>query len=177
MKKSKNSNITLIGMPGAGKSSLGVLLAKALGMGFADTDILIQQREGRVLQDIIDNDGIDEFLKTEESVVCGMLTEDTVIATGGSVVYSERAMESLKSTGRIVYLHVSFEKIRERLTNIITRGIVIKQGRSLKDVYDERHPLYMKYADITVNCSEGDIENCVCRIISEIKKDIKNPRN
>ena len=157
----ENRNIILIGMSGAGKSTLGVLLAKALGMSFLDTDILIQQHEGRKLQDIIDRDGVEQFLQIEEAIVSKVQAEHTVIATGGSVVYSERIMTSLKENGTVVFLTLPYEELVKRLKNITTRGIVIKKGNSLQDVYEERLPLYQKYADFTVNCTGKDVERCV----------------
>lgn len=158
-------NIVLIGMPGAGKSTLGVLLAKALGMDYVDTDILIQQNEGRLLQDIINSDGIGKFMALEEKTISGLRLDRCLIATGGSAVYSDKAMRALKQNGRVVYLHVSFEEIQKRVTNITTRGILLRHGASLKDVYDERVPLYLKYGDMTADCSGRDIEQCVWDII------------
>ena len=137
---SMERNIVLVGMPGAGKSTLGVLLAKALGMDFADTDIAIQQHDGRLLQAIIDREGIDEFLEIEEKIVTGLRLENSVIATGGSVIYSDQAMQVLKQRAQIMYLHVSYEEIERRLLNIASRGVVIQEGKSLKDVYEERVP-------------------------------------
>ena len=162
-------NIVLIGMSGAGKSTLGVLLGKALGMGYIDTDIIIQQAEGRLLQDIIDNDGTEKFLNIEEKVICQLNLTNTVIATGGSAVYSEKAMQCLRQDGQVIYLHVPFEEIEKRLKNITTRGIVIKKGSSLRDVYEERVPLYKKYADMTVDISNCDIEQSVNQIINVYK--------
>jgi len=161
-------NIILTGMSGAGKSTLGVLLAKALGLGYVDTDILIQQHENKLLQEIIDDEGIDKFLEIEEQVVSGLDLKDCVIATGGSVIYSEKAMYALKLMGRIVYLHVPYEEIERRLTNITTRGIVIKKGKTLKDVYEERVPLYIRHCDQIVDCSNMDIEACVEEIIRSL---------
>ncbi|MGN1001565.1 MAG: shikimate kinase [Oscillospiraceae bacterium] len=158
-------NIVLIGMSGAGKSTLGVLLAKALGLDFVDTDIVLQQRQGRKLQEILDAEGIDAFLRIEEETVCALRAGGSVIATGGSVVYSEKAMAALKSGGRAVYLHVDFPELQRRLGSISTRGIVIKNGCSLEDVYNERLPLYQKYADLTVECTGRGIEACVEEII------------
>ena len=163
-------NIVLIGMPGAGKSTLGVLLAKALGMDYVDTDIVIQQHEGRLLQDIIDNDGIEKFMKLEERIVCDLKLNNCVIATGGSLIFSEKAMNVLKQGGQIFYLHVPYEEIEKRLINITTRGIVIKKGNSLKDVYEERVPLYIKHSDKTLDCSNKDIEHCVSEIIEKIQE-------
>ncbi|MBP1993015.1 shikimate kinase [Paenibacillus eucommiae] len=163
-------NIVLIGMSGAGKSTLGVLLAKALGMDFVDTDIVIQQHEGRLLQDILDNDGIEKFMQVEEKIVSELQLKNCIISTGGSVIYSEKAMNVLKQGGRIIYLHVPYEEINKRLINITTRGIVIKKGNSLKDVYEERVPLYLKYSDKTLDCSNKDIEQCVSEIIEKIQE-------
>ncbi|GGA04044.1 shikimate kinase [Paenibacillus marchantiophytorum] len=163
-------NIVLIGMSGAGKSTLGVLLSKALGMDYVDTDIVIQQYEGRLLQDIIDNDGIEKFMEVEEKIVSELQLKNCIISTGGSVIYSEKAMNVLKQSGQIIYLHVPYEEIKRRLVNITTRGIVIKKGNSLKDVYEERVPLYIKYSDKTLDCSNKDIEHCVSQIIEKIQK-------
>ncbi|MDD3364617.1 MAG: shikimate kinase [Syntrophomonas sp.] len=163
-------NIVLIGMSGAGKSTLGVLLAKALGMDYVDTDIVIQKHEGRLLQDIIDNDGIDKFMKIEERIISDLKFRNCIIATGGSVIYSEKAMNVLKQDGQIFYLHVPYEEIKKRLINITTRGIVIKKGNSLKDVYEERVPIYIKYSDKTLDCSNKDIEHCVSEIIEKIQE-------
>ncbi len=165
----KNENIILIGMSGAGKSTLGVLLAKALGMDFVDTDILIQQRAGRLLQEIIDQDGVEPFLKLEEAVVSSLDMQGSVIATGGSVVYSEKAMEAIKKSGRAVYLDVPFNELEARLGSITTRGIVMKKGENLRDVYNERLPLYQKYADLTIDCAGSDIEQCVSEIIKKLR--------
>lgn len=163
-------NIVLVGMSGAGKSTLGVLLAKALGMDYVDTDIMIQQQEGRLLQEVIDRGGIDKFMEVEENIVSDLKLKNCIISTGGSVIYSERAMNILKNGGQIIYLHVPYEEINRRLTNITTRGIVIKKGNSLKDVYEERLPLYKKYSDIMIDCSNKDIEHCVREIIERIQE-------
>jgi len=158
-------NIVLIGMPGAGKSTAGVILAKALGMKFTDTDIAIQEKTGRLLQDIIDTDGPDAFKRIEEETVLSLHQDNTVIATGGSAVFSNRAMESLKSGGVVVYLKISFEEMEARLRNITTRGIVLRAGESLREMYNERVPLYEKYADITIECSGEGFETVVGKII------------
>lgn len=162
-------NIVLIGMPGAGKSTVGVILAKALGMHFTDTDIVIQKNAGRLLQDIIDTDGPDAFKQLEEETVLSLRRRNTVIATGGSVVFSEQAMEQLKKDGIVVYLKISFGAMKRRLRNITTRGIVLSHGETLRDMYDERVPLYEKYADITVSCSKEDFETVVGRVIEELE--------
>ncbi|MCR8630227.1 shikimate kinase [Paenibacillus radicis (ex Xue et al. 2023)] len=165
----KNMNIVLIGMSGAGKSTLGGLLAKALGMDYVDTDNVIQQHEGRSLQDIIDKDGIEKFMEVEEKIVSGLQLKNCIISTGGSVIYSEKTMNVLKQGGQVIYLHVPYEEIKRRLINITTRGIVIKKGNSLEDVYEERVPLYMKYSDTMLDCSNKDIEHCVSEIIEKIR--------
>jgi len=157
-------NVVLIGMPGAGKSTLGVLLAKALGMEFIDTDILIQKNEGRRLQEIIDHYGIEYFLNTEERTILGLNAFNSVIATGGSVIYSEKAMVQLREKGKVLYLHLPYHEIEKRLKNIKTRGIVMKKG-SLREEYEERIPLYSKYSDLTINCENKDIEQCINDIV------------
>ena len=162
-------NIVLIGMPGAGKSTLGVLLAKALGMDFVDTDIIIQQHSGRLLQEIIEKDGVEKFIEIEGAAIADLEADNCIIATGGSAVYSESAMKALKEKGRIVYLHVPYAEIEKRLGNITTRGIAIKKGRSLRDIYGERVPLYMKYSDLTIDCADKDIELCVGEIAGKIR--------
>lgn len=164
----KAENVILIGMSGAGKSTLGVLLAKAIGKDFTDTDIIIQQREGRLLQDIIDQDGVDYFMKAEEDIVSSLSFKNSVVATGGSVVYSEKIMESLKNDAVFVYLYVPYEELAARVKNISTRGIVMRNGSTYEDVYNERLPLYKKYADITVDCSAMDIERCVEAILKQL---------
>jgi len=162
-------NIILIGMSGAGKSTLGVLLAKALGMDFVDTDIVLQQRSGRKLQEIIDSEGVDGFLRAEEEIVSSLRFENCVVATGGSVVYSEKIMKSLKAQGLTVYLHASFGELKKRLRNVDSRGIVFKNGGSLEEVYSERLPLYEKYADLVTECDGLGIEDCVEQIVEKIK--------
>ncbi len=162
-------NIILIGMPGAGKSTLGVLLAKALGMGFLDTDIVIQQREGCILQDILDREGTDVFLLCEESAICSVEPHGYVVATGGSAVYSEKAMAHLARAGVIVYLRTPYEEISRRLRDISTRGVVLKNGATLRQTYDERAPLYERYADITVDCAEESMEQSLDEIIKKIR--------
>lgn len=163
-------NIVLIGMPGAGKSTAGVILAKALGMQFIDTDILIQEQTGRMLQDILDEDGIDAFRLIEEEMILSLDSGRTVIATGGSVACSRDAMAHLKSQGVVVYLEISYGEMERRLKNITTRGIVLLPGQSLREMYDERVPLYEKYADVTINGVGEDIESVVGKVIRELGK-------
>lgn len=151
-------NITLIGMPGVGKSTLGVVLAKVLGYQFLDSDLLIQRQEKRRLSQIIRQEGIEGFMEIENRVNASIETENTVIATGGSVVYCEEAMQHLKSIGKVVYLKVSLEALSKRLGNLKGRGVLLKKGQTLKDLYEERVPLYEKYADIVVNEEGKDLE-------------------
>ncbi len=155
-------------MPGAGKSTIGVLLAKALGMDFVDTDIIIQHHTGRLLQDIIDNDGIEAFLQVEEDVLSSLELTNSIIATGGSAVYSEKAMTALKQNGRAVYISLPYDEVERRITNITTRGIVLRSGNTLHDAYNERVPLYEKYADLTINCSGKDIESSMRELVENL---------
>ena len=164
----KKQNLTLIGMAGAGKSTLGVLLAKALGYDFIDTDILIQQKHKKLLQEIIDEEGIDAFLTIEEDILSELTIDRAIIATGGSAVYSDKAMLALKQHSTVVYLEVPYEEILSRVKNIATRGIVLKHGNSLKDAFEERQPLYHQYADIVVDCSKKDIESTLSEIINQL---------
>ncbi len=164
-----SKNLVLIGMSGAGKSTLGVLLAKALGKRFVDTDLLIQERENRLLQEILDREGVDGFLAIEERVVSELCAENTVIATGGSVVYSEKAMARLKEKGVAVFLYVDFEELASRLFNITTRGIVFKGSADLRSVYEERLPLYEKYADLRIDCTGRGVEESVKEILEELR--------
>lgn len=158
-------NIVLIGMPGAGKSTIGVLLAKALKMPFIDTDLLIQQREDSFLQEIIENRGIDTFLNIEEEVVLGINVRGHVIATGGSVVYRENAMNHLRKNGIVIYLELPFTEIERRLSNIKTRGIAMNKTQTLLDVYNGRTPLYKKYQDKTIRCGFRSMESIVEEIV------------
>lgn len=169
MQSKSERNVILVGMAGAGKSTLGVLLAKALGMDFVDTDILIQRQEGCLLPELIERKGIDGFFAIEEAVVAGADLRGCVVATGGSVVYSERAMAALKARGTVVYLSLPFEEIQRRVTNITTRGVVMKRGRSLRDAYEERLPLYQRYSDLTINCAGKDIETCVTEMAEGLR--------
>ncbi len=163
-----HKNIILIGMPGAGKSTVGVVLAKTLGMQFIDTDILIQERAGKMLQEILDTDGPDAFKRIEEETILSLHPRNAVIATGGSVVCSPDAMAHLKSGGLAVYLKISYEEMEKRLKNITTRGILLLPGQSLRGMYDERVPLYERYADLTVACSGGDLESVVGNVIEAL---------
>ena len=145
-------NIVLIGMPGAGKSTVGVVLAKAMHMRFLDTDLSVQERMGECLQDTINREGKEGFLKIENEVLSTIHVENTVIATGGSVVYGQEAMEHLRRIGQVIYLQLSYEQIEERLGDLHARGVTIKPGWTLRDLYNERVPLYERYAHLTVPC-------------------------
>ncbi len=142
-------NITLIGMPGAGKSTLGIVLAKRRGMRFVDTDLLIQEGSGRLLSQIIEEDGLDGFLDYEDKVLSGLECSGHVISTGGSACYGEAAMANLKKSSTVVYIDIPFEEMMRRLGDLTKRGVAIREGLTIEDVYAERRPLYEKYADIT----------------------------
>jgi shikimate kinase len=162
------SNIVLTGMPGAGKSTAGIILAKTLGMSFIDTDIEIQEREKRLLADIIKQDGIEAFLKIEEDIALSLVYDNAVIATGGSMVYSPRAMAHFKERSTVVYLKLDYDAVEKRIRNIRTRGIAMKSGCSLRDVYIERQPLYEEYADVTIDCTGKSVEETVEAIMKAV---------
>lgn len=159
------NNIVLIGMPGVGKSTAGVVLAKILGYKFVDADIVIQEEEGKLLKEIIASVGVDGFIQVENRVNSQLSCEKTVIATGGSVVYGKEAMEHLKEIGTVVYLKVDFETIDSRLGNLKGRGVVLKDGQDLKALYEERVPLYEKYADIIVDEAGCTVEETIENIV------------
>jgi shikimate kinase len=145
-------NIIIIGMPASGKSCMGRTLAKPLKMKYIDTDRIIENKTGRKLQEIINEDGLDAFKRIEEEILCGVEGDNLIISTGGSAVYYERAMERFCSMGVVVYLYTSLETIVKRLGDFSKRGVVIKQGQTFEDLYRERCALYEKYADATINC-------------------------
>ncbi len=149
--RNKIDNITLIGMPASGKSTVGVLLAKRLGYSFLDVDILIQEQEDRLLKEIIAEEGTDGFLEVENRVNAGLTVHRSVIAPGGSVIYGKEAMEHLKKISIVVYLKLSYEDVEDRLGNLVDRGVALKDGMTLKDLYNERIVYYEKYADITID--------------------------
>ena len=164
------NNITLIGMPGAGKSSIGVVLAKVLGYQFIDSDLLIQKAEKRTLSKIIEDEGTEGFKAIENRVNASIQVENTVIATGGSVVYCDEAMQHLKSEGVVVYLKISLELLSRRLGNLKGRGVVLKEGQTLASLYDERVPLYEKYADLIIDCNGKMLRDVVAEIAERYKK-------
>lgn len=157
-------NIVLTGMPGAGKSTVGVVLAKKLGYTFLDTDLIIQERESRLLHEIIGQDGLDAFLKKENEVNAALEAKNAVIATGGSVVYGTEAMAHLASIGTVIYLKLGYNELESRLGNLYKRGVAMREGQTLSSLYEERIPLYEKYADITIDCSQKSIREVVQEI-------------
>ena len=165
----EKDNIILIGMPASGKSTVGVILAKIIGYQFMDSDLVIQEQEGRKLHEIITEDGIDGFLTLEEQINAKIEAEHTVIATGGSVIYGKLAMEHFKKMGTIVYLQVEYEELMNRLHNIRQRGVVVRPGQTMEDLYQERSALYSQYADIVIQEKNGTPEQVIAEIISEMK--------
>lgn len=162
------SNIILIGMPGVGKSTVGVLLAKATHRQFLDTDVMIQVAHGRSLQEIIDTAGTAAFLKIEEDYLCCLDNQSTVIATGGSAVYSARAMAHLRSMAKIVYLRLDIADLVRRLDNLKVRGVVMTPGQSVQDLFAKRRTLYERYADITVDCDGLTQDQVVAEIMKRV---------
>ena len=163
-------NIVLIGMPGAGKSTVGVVLAKNMGMSFMDSDLVIQEQEGKKLHEIIEECGSDGFLKVEERIDASLNPTNTVIATGGSVVYGAKEIEHLREIGTVCYLKLSYKSIRDRLGDLAQRGVVLKNGQTLLDLYEERTPLYEKYAQITIDCENKNIREVVGEIARIAKR-------
>lgn len=163
-------NIVLIGMPGAGKSTAGVVLAKIANKDFIDADLVIQNQRGKTLQTIIDELGPDGFIAVEGEVLCGIQAENSIIATGGSAIYSEAAMEHLKTLGPVVYLKISYEELVSRLTDLQERGVVLKGGigMSLKELYAERKPLYEKFADLVVDVDDLSITAAARKIADAV---------
>ena len=155
-------------MPGAGKSSVGVILAKALGYEFIDTDLVIQHREKRLLREFIADEGNEGFLAIENEVNATLEADESVIAPGGSAIYGKEAMEHFKEIGIIVYLKLSYEDLAKRLGNLKGRGVVLKEGQTLKDLYDERSKLYEQYAEITVDESGRDIQGTILALREQI---------
>ena len=160
----KKSNLILIGRPGCGKSTCGVLAAKALCKSFIDTDLLIQQREGCLLQEILDTKGSEYFSQTESGVLKELEAENSIISTGGSAIYYEDAISHLRKEGTVVYLQISLEVMLSRIRNITTRGILLQEDETIQDMYAAREPLYRKYADIIIDCDELTVEEAVAAV-------------
>ena len=154
-------------MPGTGKSTAGVILAKVAGMEFLDSDLLIQKQEGKKLHQVIEESGVDGFLKVESRVLSSIEVQHTVIATGGSAVYGKEAMFHLRDLGKVVYLRTSYRILEKRLRNLKQRGVVLRKGQTLRMLYEERAPLYSKYADVVINQDEMDVEDTVAAIVKE----------
>lgn len=167
----KKDNVTLLGMPGSGKSTVGVILAKALGYEFIDTDLLIQKQEGRLLRQIIAQEGLDRFVEIENQVNRDVDCHQAVIAPGGSVVYGTEAMEHLAEISTMVYLKLTYETVAGRIADTTKRGVVLRDGQTLKDLYDERCPLYEKYADIVID-AEGTTPGTALERILEAMGDV-----
>ena len=162
-------NITLIGMPASGKSTVGVLLAKRLGYSFVDSDIVIQEKEGRLLKEIIEQDGLAGFLEVENRINSQLDVTHSVIAPGGSVIYGKEAMEHLKEISTVVYLKLSYQEVKARLGDLKDRGVALKDGMTLIDLYNERIPYYEKYADITID----ENVRTPCQTVDELIKIIE----
>ncbi len=161
-------NVILIGMPGAGKSTVGVVLAKRLGYTFLDSDLVIQQKYGKLLHELIREHGVEGVWKIENDVNAGLTCDKTVIATGGSAIYGAEAMEHLRSIGTVVYLRLTLSQIEERLGDLTERGVTLREGQDLKALYEERTPLYEKYAHVIIDCDGQKVRELVTRIEREI---------
>ncbi|SET48212.1 shikimate kinase [[Clostridium] polysaccharolyticum] len=157
-------NVVLVGMPGAGKSTIGVVLAKVLGFEFIDSDIVIQKQEKKLLREIIEENGLDGFIEIEGNINASLNGENTVIATGGSAVYHDEAMKHFQKTAKIVYIKLSYETLVSRLGDLKRRGVVLREGQTFKELYNERHPLYESYADIIVDGEEKTVEELMVAI-------------
>lgn len=162
------NNVTLIGMPGCGKSTIGVVLAKVLGYRFVDTDLLIQEQEGMLLHEIIREKGTEAFARIEEEVNAHVQGNKMVIATGGSVVYGQKAMEHLRSISTVVYIRLPLAELEHRLGNIRRRGVLLREGQTLADLYEERCPLYEKYAHIAVDAMGMNVEQLMDEIVKRL---------
>ena len=173
----RKTNITLIGMPASGKSSVGIVLAKRLGKKFVDTDIVIQERYGKLLKELIKEYGDDGFRKIEDEVNASLDVTNSIISPGGSVVYGTKAMEHLKEISVVIYLELSYTAIKSRLGDLRERGITLKEGQTLKDLYLERTPLYEKYADITVNEMKKTLANTIDEICEMLGEKPRKKRN
>lgn len=165
----KKDTITLIGMPGAGKSTVGVVLAKVLGYRFVDSDLEIQEQTGKLLHELISEHGEEGFLEIENRVNAGLSVKRAVIATGGSAVYGKEAMEHLREISTVVYLKLSHESLVERLGDLHERGVVLKSGQTLRDLMEERTPLYERYAHLVVDAEKLDIRGVVREITTALR--------
>ncbi len=165
----KKDNIVLIGMPGVGKSTVGVVLAKVLGYQFVDADLVIQEQEGKLLREIIAEVGTEGFIEVENRVNASLMVRHSVIATGGSVVYGAEAMEHLSQIGTVVYLSLPFEILNKRLHDIKGRGVALREGQTLRDLFEERVPLYEKYADITVDEYGLNVEQTIEKVVAALE--------
>ncbi len=170
MSQAEGTNVTLIGMPGSGKSTIGVVLAKRINRQFVDTDLIIQTSQQRTLQQIMDTDGFDRFCQIEEGAVLSLDIDHHVIATGGSVCYGAEGMAHLAKLGRIVFLKTSLKTLEQRLSNMATRGIALKPGQSLEQLLHERNELYAKYAEITIACDGLNVEQVCEQIEAALKQ-------
>ena len=173
----RKTNITLIGMPASGKSSVGIVLAKRLGKKFVDTDIVIQEKYGKLLKELIEEHGDDGFREIEDEVNATIDVSNSIISPGGSVVYGERAMKHLKEISVVIYLELSYTAIKSRLGDLRERGITLKDGQTLKDLYLERTPLYKKYADITINEMKKSLSKTIDEICESLGEKPRKKRN
>lgn len=162
----KKTNITLIGMPGSGKSTVGVVLAKRLGKHFVDSDLVIQERHGKLLQELITEHGVEGFWKIESDVNASLNPENTIIATGGSACYEPEGMQHLRDISTVVYLKLPYTEVEKRLGDLNARGVTLQPGQTLRDLYEERTPLYEKYADIMIDCNGKMLRDVVAEIVS-----------
>ena len=167
----EKNNVVLIGMPGSGKSTLGIVLAKIMTKDFIDADIVIQNQCDKTLQKLIDACGPEGFIQVENQILSDLEAEHSIIATGGSAVYSDEAMQHLAGIGRVVYLQISYDELKKRLHDLQERGVVLKGGigMSLRDLYDERKPLYERYAEITVNVDDLSITAAARKVADALK--------
>lgn len=166
------NNIILIGMPGCGKSTIGVVLAKNLGYHFIDSDLVIQEQEHRLLHEIITEEGLDGFNAIENRINASIQADHAVIATGGSVIYGKDAMMHFKKIGTVIYLQLPEKQLENRLGDLSQRGVSIREGQTLHSLYEERIPLYEKYADLTIHCADKEIRECVNEIAGFINDKI-----
>ncbi len=166
-----HDNLILIGMPTSGKSTVGIILAKALGYDFVDGDLVIQKTTGKKLSKLMEERGVDGFLALEEEILCGISCQHSVIAPGGSAIYGEKAMEHLRELGKIIYLKIDLDMLDERLHDAKNRGVALRDGQTIEQLYEERVPLYEKYADIIVDERGHALEDMVVLIVSQLAKE------